>query len=56
MSVNENTLEKVIIFVNGIPLVLFELKNIANQDTTIENAYKHGYSDVIPLQCIQCDQ
>lgn len=25
---------------NGIPLVLFELKNITNEETTIENAYK----------------
>lgn len=29
----------IIIFVNGIPLVVFELKNAMNDDTTIENAY-----------------
>lgn len=29
----------IIIFVNGLPLVVFELKNSINDDTTIENAY-----------------
>lgn len=29
----------VIIFINGIPLVVFELKNAIKKDTTIENAY-----------------
>ena len=29
----------VIVFVNGIPLVVFELKNAIKEDTTIENAY-----------------
>ena len=29
-----------LIFINGIPLVLFELKNMANDSTTVENAYK----------------
>ncbi len=29
----------IIIYVNGIPLVVFELKNAINDDTTIENAY-----------------
>ncbi len=36
----KNKRPDLLVFVNGIPLVLFELKNIANQDTTIENAYK----------------
>ncbi len=26
-------------FINGIPMILFELKNAANEDTTITNAY-----------------
>ena len=30
----------ILIFVNGIPMVLFELKNIANDSTTVEQAYK----------------
>lgn len=29
-----------IVFVNGIPVVLFELKNMTKEDTTIEQAYK----------------
>ena len=29
----------VIIFINGIPVVVFELKNAMKEDTTIENAY-----------------
>ena len=29
-----------LIFINGIPMVLFELKNMANDTTTAENAYK----------------
>lgn len=36
----KNKRPDVLVFVNGIPLVLFELKNIINEDTTIENAYK----------------
>ncbi len=36
----KNKRPDVLVFVNGIPLVLFELKNITNEDTTIENAYK----------------
>ena len=36
----KNKRPDVLIFVNGIPLVVFELKNITNEDTTIENAYK----------------
>ncbi|MDP4178034.1 MAG: type I restriction endonuclease subunit R, partial [Bacillota bacterium] len=45
-AVNQYTIKEyktkrpdVIIFVNGIPLVVFELKNAVNDDTTIENAY-----------------
>ena len=29
----------VVVFVNGIPLIVFELKNAVNEDTTIENAF-----------------
>ncbi len=30
----------IVIFINGIPMILFELKNMANDNTTVENAYK----------------
>ena len=36
----KNKRPDVLVFVNGIPLVLFELKNITNEETTIDNAYK----------------
>lgn len=36
----KNKRPDILIFVNGIPLVLFELKNITNEDTTVEHAYK----------------
>ncbi len=36
----QNKRPDILVFVNGIPLVLFELKNITNENTTIENAYK----------------
>lgn len=46
MVVNQYTIEEyktkrpdVIIFINGIPIVVFELKNAIKEDTTIENAY-----------------
>ena len=29
----------VLVFINGIPMILFELKNMANDSTTVENAY-----------------
>lgn len=29
----------VVVFINGIPLIVFELKNAIKEDTTIENAY-----------------
>ena len=44
--VNQYTIEEyktkrpdIIIFINGIPLVVFELKNAMKEDTTIENAF-----------------
>ncbi len=36
----KNKRPDVIVFINGIPMVLFELKNMVNADTTIEDAYK----------------
>ena len=36
----KNKRPDLLVFVNGIPLVLFELKNIANEGSTIENAYR----------------
>ncbi|MDD3416946.1 MAG: type I restriction endonuclease subunit R [Lachnospiraceae bacterium] len=35
----KNKRPDLLIFINGIPMVLFELKNMVNQDTTIENAF-----------------
>lgn len=47
---HENKRPDVLIFINGIPMVVFELKNMANVDTTIENAYNQirTYQHVIP--------
>lgn len=36
----KNKRPDVLVFINGIPMVLFELKNMANDNTTVENAYK----------------
>ena len=36
----KNKRPDVVVFINGIPMVLFELKNMTNADTTVENAYK----------------
>jgi len=36
----KNKRPDVLLFVNGIPLVLFELKNIKSEEVTVENAYK----------------
>lgn len=36
----KNKRPDILIFINGIPLILFELKNMANTDTTEEEAYK----------------
>lgn len=35
----KNKRPDILVFINGIPMVLFELKNIANDTTTVENAY-----------------
>ena len=37
---NKNKRPDVLIFINGIPMVLFELKNMANAGTTVDDAYK----------------
>ncbi len=46
LVVNQYTIEEyktkrpdVIVFINGIPMIVFELKNAMKEDTTIENAY-----------------
>ncbi len=36
----EHRIPDIIIFVNGLPVVVFELKSATKKDTTIENAYK----------------
>lgn len=36
----KNKRPDVVVFINGIPVVLFELKNMVNADTTIDDAYK----------------
>ena len=37
---HKNKRPDILIFINGIPMVLFELKNMASTDTTEEDAYK----------------
>lgn len=46
----ENKRPDLLVFINGIPMVLFELKNTAKVETTIENAYNQirNYQLVIP--------
>jgi len=52
-TVIENNIERrpdVILFVNGIPLLVFELKNLADEDATIWTAYDQfqTYKDQLP--------
>jgi type I restriction enzyme, R subunit len=52
-TVVENNVERrpdVILFVNGIPLLIFELKNLADEDATIWTAYSQfqTYEDQLP--------
>ena len=35
----KNKRPDLIVFINGIPMILFELKNMANDNTTVEHAY-----------------
>ena len=46
----ENRRPDIILFVNGIPLVIIELKNIADEDTTIKDAFNQfqTYKLLIP--------
>jgi type I restriction enzyme, R subunit len=51
----------ILLFVNGIPLVVIELKNPADENATIESAfnqiqtYKAVISGLIYLQCCLCN-
>ncbi|MDD4395931.1 MAG: type I restriction endonuclease, partial [Bacteroidales bacterium] len=47
---NNNKRPDVILFVNGIPLVVFELKNAADENATIHSAFKQieTYKTIIP--------
>ncbi len=47
---NRNKRPDVLLFINGIPLVLMELKNAADEKTTIRSAFKQldTYKDAIP--------
>ena len=47
---DKNKRPDVLLFVNGIPLVVMELKNAADEKTTIRSAYKQieTYKDAIP--------
>jgi type I restriction enzyme R subunit len=52
-TVIENNVERrpdVVLFVNGIPLLIFELKNLADEDSTIWTAYDQfqTYEDQLP--------
>lgn len=42
----------VVVFVNGIPLVVFELKNMVNDATTIENAYRQIKNYQLDIQSL----
>jgi type I restriction enzyme R subunit len=47
---NNNKRPDVILFVNGIPLVVIELKNVADENATIHSAFKQieTYKSIIP--------
>lgn len=47
---NQNKRPDLVLFVNGIPLVVIELKNAANENTTITSAFKQleTYKQAIP--------
>lgn len=42
LTIEDKTIKRpdIIIYINGLPLVVMELKNAINEDVTIENAYK----------------
>lgn len=47
---NQNKRPDIILFVNGLPLVVIELKNAADENTTLKSAYQQldTYKDTIP--------
>ena len=47
----KNKRPDILVFINGIPMVLFELKNMANDNTTVEHAYAQvkNYQLDIPI-------
>ncbi|ETR68030.1 MAG: hypothetical protein OMM_04809 [Candidatus Magnetoglobus multicellularis str. Araruama] len=47
---NNNKRPDLIVFINGLPLIVFELKNAENEKTTVESAYKQiqTYKSFIP--------
>ncbi len=47
---NQNKRPDLVIFVNGIPLVVIELKNVADENATLQSAFKQisTYKQVIP--------
>ena len=47
---NRNKRPDIILFVNGLPLVVFELKNAADENATIQSAYEQiqTYKELIP--------
>lgn len=59
----KNKRPDILVFINGIPVVVFELKNMANDNTTIEQAYQQikNYQLDIPSLfaynafCVICD-
>lgn len=50
----KNKRPDVLIFINGIPMVLFELKNMVNADTTIEDAYKQIRNYQLDIPTLFC--
>ena len=50
----KNKRPDILVFINGIPMVLFELKNMANADTTIESAYKQVKNYQLDIPSLFC--
>lgn len=48
----KNKRPDLLVFINGIPMVLFELKNMANDLTIIENAYKQVKNYQLDIPCL----
>lgn len=47
---NHNKRPDILLFVNGLPLVIIELKNAANENTTVQSAFRQmeAYKETIP--------